>query len=285
MNQDFSPPSRILVAFNRLKRDIEVHRSWSRGRKLYRVAFDRIREIRNSRAGKRLLIVANGPSAENLSPKFVLDFIFEGGEVMGLNWAHLNPALRGIPLNLYLSADRRMVEESDKSYALRAYLAKQNSVVGFVPEIRLQLWENLVPEVRFIPFCRFHIKYMRLPWWGLKPTHPKRFTAQSGLHALQIATWLGYDQTFIIGFDNSYFREFSTSSDNTMVKNIAHAGEGFQTSVSRVDTATYLETQASLFRDYWLFSNQPIYNLDPHSPTDAFRKVMLSSAFGEPMDD
>lgn len=249
------------------------------------MALKRTLAMRNSRAGKQLLIVANGRSAESLSPDFVLDFISEGGEVMGLNWAHLNPALRGIPLNLYLSADRRMVEESDKSYALRAYLENQISLVGFVPEIRLKHWENLLPEVTFIPFCRFHIKYLRFPWWGLKPTHPKRFTAQSGLHALQIATWLGYDRIFIIGFDNSYFREFSTSSDNTMVKNIAHAGEGFQTYVSRVDTATYLETQASLFRDYWLFSRQPIYNLDPHSPTDAFRKVTLSSVLGEPTND
>jgi len=280
-----APPSRISVAFNRLRRDTEVHRGWSHRKKLFREAFKRTLAAKNSKAGKQLLIVANGPSSESLSPQFVLRFISEGGEVMGLNWAHLNPALQGIPLNLYLSADRRMVEESDKSYALRAYLKKQISLVAFVPEIRLRLWENLIPEVTFIPFCRFYIKYLRLPWWGLNPTHPKRFTAQSGLHALQMATWLGYERILIIGFDNSYFREFSTSRDNTMVKSIAHAGEGVQTSVSRVDTATYLETQASLFRDYWLFSREPIYNLDPHSPTDAFLKVTLPSALGEALNN
>ena len=285
MTQEWFPPSRISVAFKRLKRDLEIHRDWSNSKSLFRAPLERTLAIRNSRAGTQLLIVANGRSAESLSPKFVLDFISAGGEVMGLNWAHLNPALREIPINLYLSADRRMLEHSDKSYALRAYLEKQGSLVGFVPEIRLKLWEDLVPGVTFIPFCRFYIKYLRLPWWGLKPIHPKPFTAQSGLHALQIATWLGYDRIFIIGFDNSYFREFSTSPDNTMVKKIAHAGEGFQTSESQVDTATYLETQASLFRDYWLFSSQPIYNLDPHSPTDAFKKVSLPSVLGEPTND
>lgn len=192
---------------------------------------------------------------------------------MGLNWAHLNPALQDIPLNFYLSADRRMLEDSENSRKLKRYLSKQNLMAAFVPEIRIEMWETAFPNQRFIPFCRYYVKYLRPPWWGLKPLYPKAFTSQSGLHALQVATWLGFSSIYIVGFDNSYFRDFRTLADNTMLKEIPHAGEGKQTSSAQVDTATYLETQASLFRDYWLFSNKGIFNLDPNSPTDAFQKV------------
>lgn len=209
------------------------------------------------------------------------EWVASGGEVMGLNWAHLNPALSEIPLTLYLSADRRMVEESDESHKLRHYLKTHKDLLAFVPEIRIMRWQEILPGINFYVFCRFYIKYLRPPWWGLQPHYPKAFTSQTGLHALQISTWLGYKAIYLVGFDNSYFREFTRTKGGGIVKEISHAGEGVQTHQSEIDTATYLEIQASLFRDYWKFSHKNIWNLDPHSPTDAFPKVDFSTVLKE----
>lgn len=170
------PPSKFLVATNRLKLDLEVHRGWMATKRTFLPMLERTRKIKRTRTGRQLLIVANGPRSEELSPKFLQNFAKFGGEVMGLNWAHLNPALKGVPLDLYLSADRRMVEDTEKSHDLRRFLASQENLVAFVPEIRLRTWETVLPEVLFIPFCRFYIKYFRPPWWKMSPMHPKAFT-------------------------------------------------------------------------------------------------------------
>lgn len=249
-------------------------------KKRFRGALSRLDAFEKSRAGKCLLIVANGPSSEKISSDWVRDFVSLGGEVMGMNWAHLNPTLSTIPLTLYLSADRRMIEESRNSHLLRSYLNEQTQLAAFVPEIRLEAWEKALPNVMFTPFCRYFVRYLRPPWWGLNPTRPKAFTAQSGLHALQIATWMAYERIYIVGFDNSYFQDFRKNAENATIKEVPHAGGGTQVSTSGTDTATYLETQARLFRDYWLFSKKPIFNLDLDSATDAFPKVRRDLVLG-----
>lgn len=273
MPRDAYPISQGETIRQRLVRDIQVMRKWSVAKKTVSTYLRRNLEIRRTGVGESLLIVANGPSAERLPTGFVGEFRAQGGSVMGMNWAHLNPALAGAGIDYYLSADRRMVENSEKASGLMKYLKEQKPIFGFVPEMRIQKWEEILPEISFIPFCHYYIKYLRMPWWGLSPLHPKAFTAHSGLHALQMATWLGFDRVFIVGFDNSYVQEFSVTAENRLRRGRSHAGEETETFFSDGNTVNFLERQAMLFRDYWLFCAEPVWNLDLESLTDAFEKM------------
>jgi hypothetical protein len=272
------PDSPIQTFTKRILRDFEVMQRWAANKNRYASALRRNLALGQTEVGNSLLIVANGPSAENLSQNFYRKFKAHGGRVMGMNWAHLNPVIAEEKIDYYLSADRRMVENSEKSFGLRKYLSEQKNLTGFVPEIRLNQWEEISPETSFVPFCHYYVKHMRMPWWGLSPLYPKAFTAHSGLHALQIATWLGFEKIFIVGFDNSYFREFKLTGNNELLRTNSHAGEKSEKFLYEGDTASFLERQAMLFRDYWLFSSGPIWNLDIESATDAFDKKSPTEA-------
>lgn len=264
---------------SRLRRDLEVLIDWHRVRRQWQKVLLDTASLRHSERGQKLLIIANGPSAESLPEKFSSDFRTSGGKVMAMNWAHLNPAASEGKIDFYVSADRRMLEENEKSEKLRAFLRRQGNVVGFVPEFRLEQWQATLPTVRFFPFCHYYVKYLRYPGWGLSPIKPKAFTSHTGLHALQMASWMGFEHIFVIGFDNSYFQNFKLDQDNLITLTQTHAGEEPEFSrIKVVDTATYLERQASLFRDYWRFSIANVFNLDNASLTDAFQKTTFQHA-------
>lgn len=285
MPQKVKPASRGNLFLSRLRRDLEVLVNWHRDKRRWDAPLQEVASLKNSHDGQKLLIIANGPSAESLPENFSLDFRRSGGKVMAMNWAHLNPAASAGPIDYYICADRRMIENNEKSGQLRAFLAKQNDLVGFVPEFRLEKWRDAIAGVRFVPFCHYYVRFLRAPSWGISPHKPKAFTSQTGLHSLQIATWMGFEPIFIIGFDNSQFQNLKLDRDNSIRLIQTHAGEEPESSNVKIsDTATFLERQADLFRDYWLFSDSRVFNLDSASLTDAFHKASHELAL-EPREE
>jgi|GEM_PF-2613139 len=267
------------VMFDRLRRDLEVLLSWHKDKHHWEEPLGEVFALRDSQKGQKLLIIANGPSAEYLPDGFSTDFRKSGGKVMAMNWAHLNPIASAGLVDYYVCADRRMIENNQKSQQLHAFLRSQQDLIGFVPEFRLEQWRNAIAEVSFVPFCHYYVRFLRPPHWKLSPHKPKAFTSQTGLHSLQMATWMGFEPIFIIGFDNSHFQNFTLDRENSITLMQTHAGEDPEASnLKTTDTATYLERQADLFRDYWRFSDSKIFNLDGASLTDAFQKVPANQA-------
>jgi hypothetical protein len=251
---------------------------WHKSKEKHGADIARLRRFKAVGRQKSILLVGNGPSSASLPEDFVTTFREAGGHVMAMNFANLNPALVGQEFDYYVSADRRVVAETDRAKELRRMLGHQPLIAAFVPEIRVQDWRNTAPTVDFYPFCRVHVRYLRAPSWGFSPLYPKAFEAHTGLHSLQMACWMGYERIYVIGLDNSYVTEVKPGLGQAKQQVVSYAGNQ-QVSTSRnEDTVSYLRRHTRLFQDYWRFSEKPVFNLAPFSLTDCFPFITAEEA-------
>lgn len=278
-----SRPKSIWANFcDQLKRDRTNLVRWVKTRKEFKADIAGLSAIRGFGRGKKILLIANGPSAATLPPNFARNFRLSGGLVMAMNWAQANPAVSADSIDFYVSADRRMVEDSEESAALRAFLGLNSEIVGLVPEIRVADWRRIFPNMIFFPFCRIYVRHLRLPHWQDSPLYPKRFFAHTGLHALQLARWMGFERIFVIGFDNSYISQLKPGTNGRKTQVVSYAGDSDKPAEITEDTVSFLVRQARLFRDYWAFSDHRVRNLDPASLTDCFEVSSPSEALAYP---
>lgn len=256
-----------------LRRDLRHLLKYFRTRGSIRASVRKLEEMESMNVDSDLLIVANGPSAGNIDQEMIQRFCERGGYLMVMNWAHLNPAVNSTNPNFWISADRRPIEESEKAEELQQWLSERPETMLFVPEIRVERYEHRFPRHRVTAFCRLAIRNIRLRHWKEKPIFPKSFISQTGLHAIQIALWLGFTRIFIIGFDNTFFREIRVNERNELVNIITHAGEENREELGGAGMSSFLRFQSILFGDYLKFSENEIFNLDLNSYTDAFTKL------------
>lgn len=256
-----------------LRRDARHLLKYFLTRSSIRASVRKLEDMESMYVDSDLLIVANGPSSGNVDHETIQRFSEGSGRIMAMNWAHLNPAVSSINPDFWISADRRPTEESEKAEQLREWLSERPETVLLVPEIRVARYEDLFPKHCVAAFCRLAIRHLRLSHWGEKPIFPKSFISQTGLHALQIALWLGFSRVFIIGFDNTYFREIRVNERNELVNLITHAGEEDREEVGGRGMSNFLRSQSTLFADYMKFAESNVFNLDLHSYTDAFTKM------------
>ena len=127
-----------------------------------------------------------------------------------------------------------------------------------------------MPGSTFLPFCRIYLRHLRLPHWRDSPLYPKRFFAHTGLHALQLARWLGFERVFLIGFDNSYISQFRPGKNGLMTQLVSCVGDSEKATEIMEGSVSFLVRQTRLFGAYWNFSDRKIENLDPVSFTDCF---------------
>lgn len=259
------------------KRDLRnLLKYWWSHQSLRSLLWD-LKALKSKFSGATLLIVANGPSSKKLDTERIERFQAEGGYVMTMNWAHLNPSVKKIRTDFWISADRRPFEDSKKGRDLRRWLSSNPSATILVPEIRAELARTYLPEHQIVAFCRLAVRHLRPSYWGEKPIYPKSFLSQTGLHAIQIALWLGFSRIFLIGFDNTFFREMRVDDQNRLVNLVTHAGEETREESGGGNVSSFLVSQATLFYDYQKFSGHEIMNLDLDSYTDSFKKVPVST--------
>lgn len=264
-NRDYSGAS--------LRRDVRHLLKYFLARSSIRASVRTLEEMESMYVDSDLLIVANGPSSGNIDHATIQRFRERGGRLMVMNWAHLNPAVKSTNPDFWISADRRPIEESEKAGQLQQWLFERPETMILVPEIRVERYKDFFPSHCVAAFCRLAIRHFRFRHWEEKPIFPKSFISQTGLHALQVALWLGFSRIFIIGFDNTFFREIRVNERNELVNLITHAGEENREEVGGQGMSNFLRSQSTLFADYMKFSEDNVFNLDLNSYTDAFPKI------------
>lgn len=264
------------ISLKTLKSDISgLSRYYSQRHKLAG-QFEKLVSLRSAYHGREILIVANGPSSAEFSRRHARSFLRNGGMLMVMNWAHLNPLVSSLTPDFYVSADRRTLSDS-KAKPLHQYLRASENLKLFVPEIREIEFKDLFPGHEVVSFCRIAVRLLRPFWWGNHPIFPKSFLSLTGLHAIQLAVWMGFSSIYIIGFDNNYFQKVQVDANNLLSLTATHAGEADRREEGAGSSmSTFLEQQATLFRDFEKFSEAPVLNLDAQSLTDAFSKIPCS---------
>ncbi|CAN2169873.1 hypothetical protein MCEMRE217_00028 [Candidatus Nanopelagicaceae bacterium] len=239
-------------------------------------------------ANREVIVIANGPSRDTLNFDAVKRWVREKNlAVFAVNFGldqliELNLE----PTYLLLSDPATMDSSSDpRSNSLWRSLRKNPSITLVTPVA----WHSKDNCGKPYPFNCLH--FNDVPSEGLfssiSPLKPRSYASLSGLKALAYCSFLGFDQIFVIGLDNSYFQGLSVGPQNEVLQGSVYFGGGFQETqdLSHLYKNGLVDYFAELSSIHGTtkkcFKNQPILNLGITSITDAFQKISSSDDANE----
>ena len=250
-----------------------------------RLALEGTRKAAGSRRESTALVVANGPSAARLDPSGVKAACESGMDVLALNAYILTDLADDIRPTHYVLSDPSHHPDADSDLAREIWrrLDARPDITVIAPHTWFPTLSDRRPSALFFNDCG-------LQGWtrNISPLRAMGYTYLTAYKALAFALHLGYHTVNIIGFDNSIFAHVAVDEHNRMsVAGHTHFYSGSEGSanLSSARFPSYPLGMADWLFDFSLcfydlkrmFGEQPIVNLDPHSLTDAFRKVTESS--------
>lgn len=243
-----------------------------------------LKSLRNSKAEKIALVLANGPSLSKLDIKKVSAKVAHGDlEIWGVNYFPLSHFA-----NVFESAYKLVLSDPETKPTSKVQAAQK-------------LWEELLlhpPKKIFVPVSWSSLEEIRrlgeriiyfddlsLEGWtsNVSPVRARGYSSLTAYKALAISQYLGYKETFILGFDNSMFQTLVVNEKNELYQKSNHApGTGSESDAPiktshPFGTSDYFYDLSKSFYDLKkYFGKFPIINLDKHSLVDAFEKQSVS---------
>lgn len=238
------------------------------------------RVLKNSKRGKKALVLGSGPSLNNLNTTTVdsiVNDIFVINAFSQLKIASsVKPTLYGLsdPAHFGKLAGEQACELDD--------------ILDYVREARatLVLPHTAYEADLFLGLNKIYFDDRERTFMNsnLSPLKPRSYGSTTIYKMLAMAVFMGYEEIYILGFDNSNFLNYRGRPDNllqdlggaTASRNVdkksAFIGEYEKEFTSGM--AGRMQSYAHLFGDLHKFNSHKIINLDPYSLTDAFPKVL-----------
>lgn len=228
---------------------------------------------------KKVIVIGNGPSQGMLNITKLIEFQNKGGELICINFWTENEKLNQIIPNYLVISDPLTLSPScpeylaEKNKRLHSYLLKNNSIKIIAPIEQCKRLSNIFGMIRIIGYVDHDLRYWTK---NIKPIYPRGYFSMTLYKALALALWFEYEEIYIIGMDNTYPRNIYCDKDNKILNHEIHAGTNdfvmdFSTVYNNMGDAIY--DIAALFYDIQNFKNGKIFNLDPFSLTDTFKKI------------
>ncbi len=240
-------------------------------------ALEGLRKLQGSAAGKEVLVIGSGPSAENLNLREVSKKQAAGQLiVVATNYFLQSPLARTVTPNYVIWADSAFDPANPASKPAWDRLSKQEKVTLVSP----WTWQRAVSDKAVAERAVFFDNDSLEGWSkNISPLKPRGYQGSTGVKALALALHLGPATTFIIGIDLSYYRNFVVDEDNRVLRKPTHlkdadsgSQEISQHSVNGLADALYSTANQFLaLRTH--FSGASVVNLNPHSLVDAFPKA------------
>lgn len=233
--------------------------------------------LRNSKEGKKALVLGSGPSIEKLIPDNVPS---EFDDIFVVNNFYLHSISQRIIPDYYCLSDPNYFV-SDKTNAIHT----DSDVYEYIEKNDITLlishfYRNFKPT-HSVKKLFFDDREWRNGRKNISPLGPRSYGSFTLYKALAFACFLGYDEICILGLDNTEFKSYIGSSDNKIyvdnatnyAKSSVHLEksklpEGFTSGM-----AGRMQSHALQFGDLNKFSKFNIINLDSSSLVDAFRKA------------
>jgi hypothetical protein len=237
------------------------------------------RVLKNSKKGKVALILGSGPSLNNLNTNILGDYIDDVFVINSFNQLEvatkIKPAFYGLSDPAHfgsLSGEQAM---------------ELNAILDYIKDCEATL---VLPHTAF--FAKVFASFNRVFFddrektflnRNIGPLKPRSYGSTTIYKMLAMATFMGYKEIFILGFDNTNFLNYRGRPDNLMQdvggatairkieKKSSFIGEYEKEFTSGM--AGRMQSYAHLFGDLHKFKNFKVSNLDPHSLTDAFPKA------------
>ena len=246
----------------------------------------KLSSIRQTKKGKRALVLGNGPSLGYLSEEQFREFQKGDGEVFAVNYWSSTHLAGVVPDYLVISDGGTLIDHNStlgmkiapeyqqKNLLLFEFLNKFEQVKIVCPLVRVRELSKLFCSERITGFVDHE---MRAISSNIDPRYPRGYLSMTLLKALAISIHMGYDKVFILGMDNSYPRDIFCDSTNTIFRLERHAGESdtiFDQSAYYPSMDVWAQDLFDLFNDlHRCFKGHQVLNLDPFSLTDVFRKI------------
>lgn len=241
-----------------------------------------IRNFKNISKERNAIIIANGPSVNNLDYKKLNKIKdIKNIDIFCLN-NYLNTELAEYLLpNYYVLADPtyfKVYEDWQKQFTniniseeKILLKIKEKKIKTFIPVNFRNYIGNTENFIYFNSYCHPSINNMK------NPIFPLGCFPLSAMYTLTIAIYMGYKTISIIGFDHSNFKniiidesnklseglEYFNNKDNITIKYPSHVYKNI---------SEYLYEYSLIFKIYNKYSNFEIYNLNNDGYIDAFEK-------------
>jgi hypothetical protein len=237
------------------------------------------RVLKNSKSGKVALVLGSGPSLNHLNTDVLSNYVDDVFAINSFN--QLEVATRIKPAFYGLSDPAHF---GTLSYEQALEL---NVILDYIKDCEATL---VLPHTAFLAkvftcFNRVFFDDRERTFFNrnISPLKPRSYGSTTIYKMLAMATYMGYKEIFILGFDNTNFLNYRGRPDNLMhdvggatalrkveIKS-AFIGEYEKEFTSGM--AGRMQSYAHLFGDLRKFKKFKISNLDPYSLTDAFPKV------------
>lgn len=236
----------------------------------------------NSQEGRGVFVFGNGPSAGKIDPKKLQLFLRSHDfDVIACNNYFLSDLSKDVVPNYYVL--------SDPDWFFPEETNKGKEFIRDIKENNKKLEDSGIPI--FLPFEFFEKHDLRNPVYFFNDLRviyrrynrnilsSRSFASMTGLKAIRIADYLGYDNIFMMGIDNTLFREFKVDKLNRLVMRHHHFYSGADvTFFKNCSVSDFLIRCASVFDQLNEFNERSkgnIYNLDIESYVDVFEKHSL----------
>lgn len=219
--------------------------------------------LKNSRTGRKVLVLGNGPSIQKLNFN-VLDENVD--EIIVVNDFYKMDIANKIRPAFYVLSDPDSFDSLHPKYVgmgqpLREYV-QQTGCYVMAPHTKSESkFLSSIDKVLYFDDRELRIRRR------ISPLKPRSYCSVTLYKALSLAIHLGYSEINILGLDNTEFVNYRTDSDNRLWN-----GDFEVTSLFSSGWEGRMSSYALLFADLEFFRRYPIVNLDGNSMITKFPK-------------
>ena len=243
---------------------------------LQRDELKRTKELKNTKKGKKCFVFANGPSMNLLDIKKIEKYQKTGFDVICVNSYIISDMAKTIVPNCYVLSDPASFG-IQTNYSTSEGIIIHKKIVKCLNKLNIPVfipvqYSNLSIINHHYIFNDFENRFLR----NIDPTKPRGYRTMTAYKALAIACYLGYDNIYICGFDNDYFKAISVDENNDVyIINKHHYDEGVKVRTTPgvgEGIGDILWEHYRLFKNLDLFKQFNIINLNKNGLIDVFSK-------------
>jgi len=240
--------------------------------------------LADSASNRRALVIGNGPSQGYLEASELNNSVKEGGETFCVNSYFVNKKLsEHVPSWIVFSDTFTFEKRQADSGELINYLKNNSSIKIIVPTAMIKELQEMGLKNQIYCFVDVELSILK----GINPLFPRGYMSLTLYKALAWSIYLGYKSIGVIGMDNTLPRNIYNTEDNRVHVIANQAGTDdclYDVSSYHSNVASYYYDVFKIFHHLEYFPNKNIFNLDPYSLTDRFRKVKKEDFFEDKID-
>ena len=251
--------------------------------KQLRKAHQHSKKARGAYAHKDALVIAGGPSVNNLNVAKVIAAQTSGEiDVFALNWFSLGDLGQSVIPDFFCLSDpitkpgSQSVFKGKRTDEIWHYLESKPTIKLILPHNWMKYTKSIKNQVEI------WIDDRELVGWSRSSSvqKPRGYASVTAHKTIASAIFMGYRTIYLIGLDNSLFKFVEVDKDNQIIEMPAHVYDNVN-SVEIRRQHLYPKGMQSLLYNYSIvfvdlkrcFQSTNIFNIDKSSMTDAFPKI------------